>query len=63
MFKNHPNKQNIKFIVLPLLRENMVAKDDIADDVNSLIQEFTDTKFGINFDFSLLLVFKNPDLW
>ena len=45
MFKNHPNKHNIKFIVLPLLRELMVAKDDIAVDVNSLIKEFTSKKY------------------
>ena len=36
MFKNHPNKQNIKFIVLPILRELFLAKDDIAIDPYSL---------------------------
>ena len=66
MFKNHLNKDNIKFVVLPILREIMLAKDDIADDVNSLMNEFTYGKYrqyGINFDFSLLLANGNPQLW
>lgn len=40
MFKNHPNIANIKFIVLPILREILLAKDDIAVNVHSLIKEF-----------------------
>ena len=66
MFKNHPNKSNIKFMVLPLLREIMIAKDDIAVDANSLIQEFSSSKYksyGINFDFSQLEAHGKPELW
>ena len=35
-FKNHPNKENIKFIVLPLAREILNATCDIPMNFNDL---------------------------
>ena len=58
MFKNHPNRANIKFIVLPIVRESMHTSGDIAMDVNQLIQKFGHGKpasCGLNFDFSSLV--------
>jgi len=45
MFKNHHNKANIKFIVLPILTEILLAKDDIACDAYSLVKEFSSNKY------------------
>ena len=40
MFKNHPNKESIQFIVLPVVREVMKTMNDVAMDVNLLLEKF-----------------------
>jgi broad specificity phosphatase PhoE len=42
MFKNHPNKDNIKFIVLPIAREVLHTTNDIAIDPRELIAKFAE---------------------
>jgi broad specificity phosphatase PhoE len=37
MFKNHPNKDNIKFVILPIVREVLKKINDIAMDPKTLI--------------------------
>jgi S-ribosylhomocysteine lyase LuxS involved in autoinducer biosynthesis len=34
LFKNHPNKQDIRFIVLPIIREVLETSNDIAHDID-----------------------------
>jgi hypothetical protein len=63
LFENHPNKANIKFIVLPIIREYIVAMDDINEDIYQLMYTYTEEKCGINFDFSLILEMESPQLW
>lgn len=66
MFKNHPNKDKIKFIILPIVREVLHTISDIAMDVNELMAKFADGQpgnFGIKFDWSRLSMFGNPQLW
>ena len=58
LFKNHPNKANIHFVVLPNLREALRNTSDIAIDCYELIMKYAKDKektFGIKFDFSRLL--------
>ena len=52
LFQEHPNLQNIRFVVLPLIREFIVARDDVPMDIYQLMDEFTKEKCGIDFDFS-----------
>ena len=61
MFKNHPNKDKIKFIVLPLAAETMNSASDIGSDVKELQQQFKDKE--IQFDFSIINDMDVPQLW
>jgi len=66
LFKTHPNKANIHFVVLPNLREALRNTSDIAIDCNELIKKYSDSKeetYGIKFDFSRLFQFGIPTLW
>ena len=60
LFKEHPNLENIKFVVLPLIREFIVAKDDVPMDVYQLMEEFTKENCGIEFDFSSITQMEIP---
>lgn len=42
MFKNHPDKDNIKFIVLPVVREVLHTTNDIAIDCDELMAKYAD---------------------
>jgi len=42
MFKNHPDKDNIKFIVLPMVREVLHTTNDIAIDCDELMAKYAD---------------------
>jgi len=66
MYKNHPNKDKIKFVVLPIAREIMHTTNDIAIDCHELMDRFGEGKpdaCGIKFDFSKLFVYGIPSLW
>jgi hypothetical protein len=55
MFKNHPNKNNIQFVVLPIIREILHATNDAAIDFDDLILKYGENSpasCGIKFDFS-----------
>ena len=62
MFKNHPNKSSIKFIVLPILREAFHTSCDLSIDVFELMKMYGDPEKvqGIKFDFSRLLSYGIP---
>jgi hypothetical protein len=40
MFKNHPNKENIQFIVLPIAREILHTTCDVAIDCDELMIKY-----------------------
>lgn len=66
MFKNHPNKDNINFVVLPIAREVLHTVCDIAIDPETLMDKFSLDKpicHGIKFDFSRMYLYGIPDLW
>lgn len=66
MFKNHPNKKNIRFIVLPVVREVLETSNDIAHDIDYIVDKYSHGKEicnGIHFDFSLNLLHGQPKLW
>jgi hypothetical protein len=57
MFKNHPNKDNIDFVILPLVTEAVGFMCDIPIDTYDLIDKFGHGKThaqGFKFDFSRL---------
>ena len=66
MFKNHPQKNQIKFLVVPIIREVLETANDIALDINHIIDKYSPNSEicqGINFDFSLMYLFGQPQLW
>ena len=58
VFKTHPNFENIKFILLPKLREALDTTCDIPNNILDTINEFK--KKFINFDCSR--IYKYPDI-
>jgi broad specificity phosphatase PhoE len=66
MFKNHPDKANIKFVVLPIAREVLHTTNDIAMDCHEMIEKYSEGKpeaCGLKFDFSRLFLYGIPQLW
>ena len=65
MFKTHPNKAEIRFIVLPVVREVFATSNDIAHDIDDIIGKYGMPELceGISFDFSLSLLHGQPKLW
>ena len=66
MFKNHPQKNELKFVVIPLVREVMKTMNDVAMDINVLVEKFKPGQeicAGIEFDFSACFVFGDAKLW
>ena len=66
MFKDHPQKKEIKFIMVPILREILHTLCDVPHDVYSVMDSFANGKeacHGIDFDFTLLKGFGDPQLW
>ena len=57
MFKRHPNKANIKFIVLPCVREILSTTNDLSMDCDDLMELYKDgqkVNEGIKFDWSAM---------
>ena len=66
MFKNHPNKENIQFIVLPIVREVLETSNDISLDIEETIEKYANGQEicqGINFNFALIYLYGIPKLW
>lgn len=66
LFKNHPNKKDIRFIVLPVAREVLETSNDIAHHIDEIIEKYAPDQElcqGITFDFSLNLLHGQPRLW
>lgn len=65
LFKKHPHKSNIKFVVCPIIREVLETANDIALDANEIIEKYSDLEFtcGIEFDFSMMYLYGEPKLW
>ena len=66
MYKNHPNKDNIHFVVLPIVREVLHTTCDIAMDCHEMMAKFSEgseAACGIKFDFSRMFLYGIPQLW
>lgn len=61
LFKNHPNKDNIKFVVLPIVTESMLSSCDIGSDIYELEESFKDS--GIKLDFGMIMSLPVPQMW
>ena len=58
MFKNHPRKKEIRFIVLPMAREYMRSFASVPMNIDDLMGKYragSERNYGIEFDWSLLL--------
>ena len=65
LFKNHPYKNSIKFVIVPLLREVLEGSSDIAKDIETVVEWYRNPEHteGILFDFSLAMLSANPSVW
>jgi hypothetical protein len=66
MFKDHPNVKNIKFIVVPLVREILHTVCDVPICAQELMKTFakgSPASHGIEFDFKLLAHNGCPQYW
>ena len=67
MFKNHRNKKNIRFIILPIAHEILRSTSDIPMNINDLMKMYgangSEETYGIELDWSLILTNGNPELW
>jgi len=65
MFKNHPNRANIKFIVLPAAKEGLHLCNDISGPIDPIIKIFSKSEncYDINFDFSLVYSYGIESTW
>lgn len=66
LFKNHPNRENIKFVVLPLVRGVLRCSHGVAMESEKLMQKFAPDSpdaCGIKFDFSQMFAYGVPELW
>jgi len=63
LFETHPNRTNIRFIVLPLVRECLDTSNDIPNGTTTTLLEEFSNKNGVAYDFSLIKSLKVPELW
>lgn len=66
MFKNHPQKKEIKFLVVPIIREVLETACDIALDIEDIMDKYgpnSEQCHGLEFDFSLMYMYGQPQLW
>ena len=66
LFKNHPNKKQIRFVVLPIVREVLETSNDIALDIDHIIEKYAPDQpicEGLHFDFSMNMLLGQPKLW
>lgn len=66
MFKNHPKKKEIKFIILPIAAEILRATSDTPMNIYDLMKKYANGKpktCGLNFDWSRIFLHGIPDLW
>ncbi|CDW90334.1 UNKNOWN [Stylonychia lemnae] len=64
IFKNHPNKDKIKFIVIPLVKEGLNTGNDKCgtyERMRKIIDPLV-TEHNLHFDFSMMHTFGLPDL-
>lgn len=66
LFKTHPNKKNIRFVVIPIIREVLETSNDIAQDIEITVAKYKKGEpicEGIEFDFSMCMLIGQPKLW
>ena len=64
VFKNHPHKERIRFVVLPLVKEGLNCCNDKCGTLERMrrIVDPLINEHGLNFDFSMMHTFGVPDL-
>ena len=65
MFKTHPNKSEIKFVILPFAKEGLHLCNDLAGPNAPVFAKFSDPSqcYGLNFDFSLFHNYGTEATW
>ncbi|CAI2376925.1 unnamed protein product [Moneuplotes crassus] len=58
VFKNHPNFENIKFTLLPVMKECIVSTDDLPGNILKRVKDYTE--IFANFDTSELEKYEDP---
>lgn len=65
MFKTHPNRANINFIVLPYAKENLHVSNDLCGPLSTTYPFFSkpENVHGIKFDFTLMHCYGRDSTW
>lgn len=65
LFASHPNKSDIKFILVPMAKEGLHLCNDLTRSIEYLQAKFGDPEQcrGIMFDFSMCFVYGNQNVW
>jgi len=65
LFQNHPNKDKIKFIVIPNAKEGMHLCNDLIGPLDRIKAIYANPEkcFGLNFDFSRCYTYGNEAIW
>ena len=65
IFKEHPDRENIEFKVLPHAKENTHVSNDMCKALSETFPEFSNpaNTFGMKFDFSLMHCYGRDSSW
>lgn len=65
MFKHHPARDKIRFLLTPLIHEKLFVVSDIGASSLAELRKFIELNLGnqIKFDFELLNSLPHPDNW
>ena len=65
MFKTHPNKDKIKFVIVPIAKEGMHLCNDFSGPIAPVYEIFSDPSkcHGLHFDFSMIHSYGTESVW
>jgi hypothetical protein len=65
MFKTHPNREKINFLVVPIAKEGMHLCNDASGPIKRVLDVFTKPEqcHGMKFDFSLFYSYGSEATW
>jgi len=65
MFKTHPKKESIKFVIVPIAKEGMHLCNDFSGPIAPVYEIFSDPSkcHGLNFDFSMYHSYGTEGSW
>ena len=65
MFKSHPKRAEINFVILPFGKECLHVSNDLCGPLKDVFDHFSkpENVFGIHYDFSLMHCYASAPTW